>query len=557
MAWALSGSVWAQSPTPPGAGALLNQMEQARPTLAPKTIPPVTGESRSPASRPKDSTGVEVTLKDVQFEGNQLLSSQRLREAVAHSLGRPLKFSELQDIAVEVAQTYREAGWVVRAYLPQQDLSAGVLLVKVVEARFGGVRFSGQEHASVPLQVLSDRASSAQAVDQPIRLPSIERSGLLMEDLPGMGVTTSLVPGPQDNQSSLLVNITSKPRWGGDVGIDNMGSPATGTRRTVANLNFLSPASLGDQLGINFAHTAGSNYLRLGYTLPVGSDGWRLGVNASDMNYKLVAPEFLSIAGHGQSTTQGLEASYPLLRSRMRNLNLTASVDRKSFANYAAGELTSQYSTHTFTAGFSGYAVDTWSGTGVSIASVSLTTGKVNLDGSPTQAADESTGQTQGSFNKLKYVLSRQQALTDKTTLSLTLMGQQASKNLDSSEKFFLGGGAGVRAFPSGEGGGSEGNMLNVEWRWMPRSDVSFATFVDWGRVRVNKYNDYPGAPTLNQFDLKGGGLSLTLTGSGGWMGKAVWARRIAANPNATDAGLDQDGTFIRNRIWLQATMTL
>jgi hypothetical protein len=36
---------------------------------------------------------------------------------------------------------------------------------------------------------------------------------------------------------------------------------------------------------------------------------------------------------------------------------------------------------------------------------------------------------------------------------------------------------------------------------------------------------------------------------------KATLARRIGDNPNPTPAGDDQDGSLVKNRIWLQVSM--
>ena len=36
-----------------------------------------------------------------------------------------------------LAAAYREAGWVVRAYLPQQDIAGGTVTIQIVEAIFG------------------------------------------------------------------------------------------------------------------------------------------------------------------------------------------------------------------------------------------------------------------------------------------------------------------------------------------------------------------------------------------------------------------------------------
>ena len=209
-----------------------------------------------------------------------------------------------------------------------------------------------------------------------------------------------------------------------------------------------------------------------------------------------------------------------------------------------------------FSAGLTGNQFDKWGGGGANLASLTLTAGTVNLDDSPNQAADASTTQTHGSFSKLRYALSRQQALNADWSLYALLTGQFANKNLDSSEKFFLGGANGVRAYPANEGGGSEGSMINLELRWRAMSNLVVTGFYDWGSVTVNKNNSFAGAPVFNRFDLSGLGASLTWTGPKGFNLKGTYAHRLGDNPNRdTATGKDQDGSLNKSRVWLTASL--
>jgi len=81
-----------------------------------------------------------------------------------------------------------------------------------------------------------------------------------------------------------------------------------------------------------------------------------------------------------------------------------------------------------------------------SSGSLTLSQGHLNLDASATQSADALSTQTAGDYRKLRFALSRQQALGDDLTLGLSFSGQWTDQNLDPSEKFFLGGSTGVRA---------------------------------------------------------------------------------------------------------------
>ena len=345
-----------------------------------------------------------------------------------------------------------------------------------------------------------------------------------------MSVQGNLRAGPGDGETSLLLKLTDKPLVSGDAGTDNGGSRSTGAERATFNLSLASPARLGDLASVSGMHTQGSDYARLGYTVPLGADGWRIGANASWLKYSVIG-----LDARGTSDTQGLEATYPIVRSRLSNLYLAVNYDRKAFDNRAAGITTTLYRVSAVSLGLSGNLFDASGGS--NSASLTLVSGKVDLDGSPNQDADAATARSGGRFNKLRYSFNRLQALRPGLSAYAAFSGQVADKNLDSGEKFYLGGSSGVRAYPSSEGGGSDGMQLNLELRQALPANLSLTGFYDWGRVRVNNRNHFVGGADVNQFSLQGAGVTLGWQGVSGASVKATWARRIGGNPNPTATG--------------------
>jgi hemolysin activation/secretion protein len=301
--------------------------------------------------------------------------------------------------------------------------------------------------------------------------------------------------------------------------------------------------------------TGGTRYVRTGYSLPLGFDGWRLSANLSRLEYELTTAEYQALNAKGSSNAWGLELSYPIVRGRGFNLNSTWGVDLKSYFNQSGGAVVSSYSSEAMSLGLSGTAFDELGGGGANSFSLSMSGGSLNLTGSPTQSGDASTTQTEGGFRKLRYSLSRQQQLSANWSLYGTLSGQWSDKNLDSSEKFYLGGNTGVRAYPSNEGGGAWGQLAALELRSQLGNGYTLTAFYDWGQVTINPNNDYTGASALNTFALRGGGLALGWQNTTGLSLKAVVSQRVGANPNPTTAGLDQDGTLQLNRFWLTASL--
>jgi hemolysin activation/secretion protein len=550
VAVALLGPDLASAQTAPDAGSLLQQIEQQRhPQLPPKSAPQF-----EPPPPLQSIGGATVTVNTFTFTGNTLLANKQLSPIVAPFLNRPLDFAQLQNAAIAVATAYRQAGWVVRSYLPQQDITSGSVVIQIIEAKFGAVQVEGGAKR-VSAARLKSMVEASQAPGTPVNADALDRALLLISDLPGATAAGRLAQGQYQAETDLVVNAVDAPLISGNVTADNAGQRATGVGRVLADISLNSPLHFGDHLDTLLLGSQGSNYARLDYSVPVSNAGWRVGANASHLDYKVVTTEFEALDAHGTSTTAGLEANYPLLRSRLKNLYFSFNVDDKRFDNDSAGATTTRYTIRSASAGLYGNLFDTLGGGGANNVSITLEQGEDDLNGSPNQAADAITTRTAGSFQKLHFSVSRLQVVNDRLTLYADVSGQLSSKNLDSSEKFYLGGADGVRAYPENEGGGSEGDLLNLEARERLPANFNATEFFDWGSVQANKDNHFTGAATPNTDALKGAGLSVGWLANFGLAVKATWAHRIGRNPDPTSTGEDQDGSHIDNRVWLQASM--
>lgn len=504
---------------------------------------------------PLQSIGGEtITVSTFRFAGNTLLTNEQLTNAVSGFVGRPIDFAGLQNAAIAVASAYRKAGWVVRAYLPQQEITGDAVTIQIVEAKFGAVRLEG-EAIRTSEKRLKRMVEARQKPGAPLKATALDRSLLLINDLPGVSATGRLAPGVHHSDADLALAVVDEALVDGGLTVDNAGSRFTGAERAIAIASLNNRLGIGDQADAVILHGKGSDYVRLAYSWPVGASGWRIGANASHLDYEIITRDFAALDAHGASTTVGLQTMYPLVRSQLGNLYVTFDGDDSRFENRSAGQTTTDYSVRSAEFAVHGNRFDTFFGGGASTASLALIEGKMDLSGSPNELADSLTTQTNGSFRKLRLSASRLQTVNDRLALLLGFEGQLASRNLDSSEKIYLGGSQAVRAYPDAEAGGSEGMLAKLEARTKVTDSINVTTFVDWGQVRINKNNDITGAVADNSVSLKGAGLSVGWIADFGLNVSATYARRIGSNPNATIDGKDQDGTLVKNRLWLQASM--
>lgn len=529
----------AQAQALPDAGALRPQIERERAPDTPPRPPPL----RLPRSEEHKDTGSQelIAVHSFRFAGNSLLADAQLLAAVQPYANRPLRLDELWAAAAAVAADYRQAGWVARVYVPQQDITQGVVTLQIVEAAFSGTRISGSEPLRLKSGDVLSIASANLRQGSPLNTAAVDRVLLLADDLPGVSVSGALSEGPGEGETGLVLRLTDEPLLSGEVFVDNQGPRSSGSERTVLSASLNSPLGLGDRLAGDLLHTQGTDYVRVAYSLPVFSDGLRLGVTASQFNYRLVAEEFASLHSSGAAEGVGLEASYPLLRTGARNLSLGMAYDRRRYLNEANHAVQSRYQVDVFGITLAGNLSDKLAGGGYTTASISLVNGQLDY-GSPDAAENPAL---EGSFQKWRYALARHQTLTPTLSLVGTLSGQQAGHSLDSSESFYLGGPAGVRAYPANEGGGAQGLLASLELRYRFAKDWQLTAFYDHGSASGAGAN----------IQLAGYGLGLTWKGPYDAVLKAVYAHRLGSNPNPTASGRDQDGSLELDRWWLSLSL--
>lgn len=514
------------------AGALQQKIDRDREMKRLKRIAPA-----KPAE-PEEMTsisGVTVTVKQFRFAGNTLLTDEQLNPAVIHFLDRPLSFTQLQAVAAAVAEVYRSEGWVVRTYLPQQDIANGIVTIQIVEAVFGKLRTEGSsEHVSSEQvgEIFSFMLQQGEHLD----FKAHDRALLLANDLAGVSVEASLAKGSGHQETDLILNLADEPRFEGFVTIDNSGSRSTGETELLAGLSVNSPLGVGDQLSLNAIHSEGSDYFRLDYVVPVGNDGWRIGLNASTLSYRLLTlnPD----TDKGDSQAVGVELSYPIVRSTSKDLYVRLNYDHKEFDNQFLGATTTRYSTDAASVTLYGNSIDKFGGGGANTASIAWVSGQRNRE------SDEDVVTTDQDYEKFTYSFSRHQVLTKNLSLYAAVSGQEGDDNLDTSEKFYLGGATGVRAYPASEGAGDSGVLASVDLNWKLPAGFTATLFYDFGRVRDE---------VLPSYSLEGAGLALDWQTKSGFLFKSTWAHRIGNNPNPTFDGKDQDGSLVKNRFWISA----
>jgi len=550
----------------PDAGALQQGLQKQLPQLQP--LPTPKAPTVKPMPQEAKPSEVKVTIKGFRIDGNKSLSDEVIKETLKPWLGKTVPFQELQKAADAVAALYQTQGKLAQVSVPPQKINDGIVILKVLEAKLGAVHI---DMPNGPSRFTEDRArryvTDANRLSEIVQTQNIERSIYILNETPGIAVATQLEPGKNEGDVDLKVSLVDTKPVRGKLEANNYGSRSTGMGQRIISVTFDNPGTFGDQISLSNIKSSGSDYSIGSYSLPIGTDGLRLGVTGSYLDYENVGhfsyPKN-DAASFGRAKTVGMNLSYPLLRSPAANANISAGADRKNYLNKTVQDsvITSEYRIDNMVFTLSGNRFDGWAGGGVNAGSVTLTKGHLVI-GSGNSRYGVNTPTT---FTKINLNASRnQQLVPDKTILSVAVSGQIASVDLDSAERFYLGGPNGIRAYPGSQGGGSQGAMINIEIQQQLEDKMVGSVFYDAGFVEQfrNKttYTASKGVtPTSvgtnadNSYSLSGIGLGLKRTDKDFIFSTSIaWKLGHNSLYNFRGVGVNNDGRSKSAYIWAQA----
>lgn len=526
----------------PDAGKIAGSVEDRRTFEKSKSDVKVEIQEKGKIASPSEQ-GPKVKITGLRITGQTVFSKDRLLTVVKDALGRELTLSQMEALAGRIAKYLHEQGYIVAyCYIPAQDIKDGILEIAVMIGQYGAVDICNHSRLN---DAAAKRILSSLKNGDNIKNDVLERALLLLSDTSGVSVKATLVPGKTSSTADLIVDISDTARTTGQIAIDNCGNRFTGQERGSISLNINNLNGRGDTAAVReITGGRGMNDMTLNYMLPVGRQGMSLGAGYSSLHYSL-QEDFADLGASGESKTTSVYSTYPLVRTRKYNLYGRIGYDYKKLADridVLASVTDKRVAAWTF--GLNGDSRDSFGGGGINSFALTVSVGKLTIDSAVARTIDRALTQTAGSFTKLNINYGRLQYLNPRLSFYLVITGQLADKNLDSSEKLFLGGANGVRAYPQGEAAGDQGYLINSELRWnLPTPAVQLVVFLDSGGITVNK-NPWPGCG-VNSRHLSGAGAGLIFTKATDFSVRLDYAWKLTSDPATADT--DKHGRF-----WLQ-----
>jgi hemolysin activation/secretion protein len=275
-------------------------------------------------------TNATLRLKSVEFRGatdNRLaLPPEALAASYADLLDRDVPASAICDIRDRATTLYLRHGILANVVIPEQRITDGALVLRVIEARIAAVTYHGDVG---PAQRQVKRYLEKLRGMAPFDIDVAERYLLLASDIPGVSVGAVLQPSTAGPGSIDLDITLSRKAVGGTLMTQNYGSTTVGRDLNLARVDFNSFTGLGEQTSIIGYGTLASNEQRV----LQATERFKLGSNGLSADFSgawawtrpggALKPLDLD----GTSFAGSARLTYPLVRQRRKNLNIGFGLD--------------------------------------------------------------------------------------------------------------------------------------------------------------------------------------------------------------------------------------
>jgi hemolysin activation/secretion protein len=506
---------------------------------------------------------VKLVIREIKFDGVTAFSHDELKGVVSEFVGQELTVEQAMSIPAKISKYYQDRNLVARATLVGSLARDGVIKVGVIETQVKQTQLDKDltamaavtpkaEAPIVAAPTLTAPMVVAPIVDAP--KPEVNMAARFAEMSPSIPLPEPKQDGKltQEQETEFILSRYAKSSRQYELLVDNYGYEATGQARVGVGLIWNNALARQDKLSLQGLKSQGSQYMQAAYEWATGVQGLKLGASVSAFNFDVVNGVQSAVNLSGDAIKKTVQVAYDLVNNPSSLSTLGLRYDLKSLNTKAANFADSAYyDTRVMGIEFKGIEREMVPGGAVLTYNATLSSGNVDMDGSPNQAADLSGEQTAGAFAKLRFSGTILQPLSGINSVYGALTVQRANKNLDGSEKIYLGGPLGVRAYGVGEGMGSDGELATLEFRQKLTSTTTLAEFYDWGHVRPWHNDTGTGAPADNSAILQGFGLSLSTKMDSGVTLKGTWARRLGKEPNTAAMPRGHAGEYDRNRLWL------
>lgn len=428
----------------------------------------VSAAAAPPAESVPTASDIHFDIARFAISGNTLLSPALVEQLLAPYTGKSRDFGDVQKALEALEAAFHRRGYkVVQVELPEQELTAGVVQLRVVQPRIGKIILDGNKQFD---DANIGRSLPGLRPGQTPNIQNISASLKVANENPAKKVNLQLESADKDEEVNALLKVAEDDRlWKLGASLDDTGTSETGKTHATVSLQHANVFGLDHVASLQYTTTLEKpsqvSVYGVGYHIPLYESGNSVDLFGSYSNVDSgnVSAGLVNLTVSGKGRVFGARYNHNLAREANYEPKLVYGVDYKAFINDVL--FTGQQLGHDVTVRPISIAyLGAWTlPTGE--ASFSLNLVRNIGGGEQGSSADFSAVRTGATpdYLLLRYTANYAQTLPKDWQMRLGMTGQHTRDALIPGEQFGAGGASSVRGFSEREFSNDYGVQINAE----------------------------------------------------------------------------------------------
>lgn len=482
------------------------EMERERPPLAEPLKRPALAAPETQVER----DAVRFFVREIRFSDSEILSREELASLARDYEGREVSLADLRQLTARINDLYRSKGVVTaQAVIPQQDVTGGVIRIRLVEGRLGKINLRDNDSTNEMYIVERLRIQPGELMD----IGRLEEALVRFNRTNDVQLQAELKPGEAFATTDLGVIAKEPIHQELRLSLDTLGATATGRNRTGLAYENRSLFGYRDDFSVSYTKALGQESSSATYAFPINTWGGRLSLGYYKDKTAIKRGPLATLDITGESEAQTLSLRQPTFVDSTHQVDAVIGTNKRRYTNWIDGTFLTRTDTDDMSLGVEAQWYDARS----------------NWVGSFVRAyGDARVGDDHRNFIIDRGTIRHNRDLGGGFSFRGSLFWQSTHQTvLPSSEQLFIGGDSSVRGYPVGIYAGDTGQLVNLELHH-PLFAASNAThgvaasgffFVDYGRVKPYRA---PNSTLPRHDDLTGVGWGAHVS-----VGKNVYFRLV------------------------------
>jgi hemolysin activation/secretion protein len=403
-----------------------------------------------------------VTLKEIRFAKSDILPESFFENIKKEYENTKISVNDIYKIVNAVNNEYLTKGYIAsQAYLMEQDVMSGVLVVSLVEGLISEIKLSGNKRTSEKyikryLNLDGTNTFNANITNQDIMDFNAANDAK---------IRIALSPGKVFGTSVVDVIVDEPKMYALSLFCDNSGQKETGKIRYGGYGSLRSLAKYRDILNVGGVFSEGSNSAYISYEIPEPFLNIRIGAGFDYSDTEMVKGVLRNLNVTGNYYDVYLYAKKTFLSRERTSSNAVFSITTKKSESFFSGLKTQDAKTDSLS--LSADNTFLFSG-GYLFGMLSYAQGMTIIEG-------------ENSYEKINFSAESMIGIYKNVSAILKFKGQSSFYEVPSSEQFSVGGINSVRGYPEGMLMSKYGLNANAEINY----DVNFFAhkYIDFKRI--------------------------------------------------------------------------